>query len=611
MLPKLTDVALEEWLLSFERMATVHNWPIEIFVSIIAPHFVGKMLRVYNSMPLQFATDYKQVKEALLRAFQQTAHTYRTNFRNSTKTSDQSYVDYAFNLTVGLDKWLGSRDALTNVERVKEVIVQEQLIEKLPTDLKTYASELKLEKVHDIAVALNNYTSLHKSLNTASQVPGISVTNVNTNFRSDVSKNTANNGSTAKKTFEKRSHSNEERSRSSRFKGKCFACNRYGHKSADCRVKDKQSKTDSFFDKRQKNFKQTDSNTDYYRNNSNNRNANYDSRSVHVVDTSLDVTVIDNSSINVDQTDTSMHNLITTIVAGHDILLNDSIKLDDFDDVHPLFKPFVKQIQLCDKDSNVLQLLALRDSAALQSLISESVPSSFYSFTGDYRLIKGVSGQEIKIPLVECNAHIPGLLSEIVQVGLVSSLPKGVSFLLSNDLWMKHKVCDDDDLFDNVITRSMSKPDNTYDIDISQLFDKQSVNSDDKTPDLDVADDPQVNDNISSNEKSPEVTPITSDYLNLISLDHLRLSKDQLIKLQQEDCKLVKLSQQVVNCPFPNKRSYFYVDDGVLMHARPVLKTDQVLRRVVIPRVLVDDVLRVTQCHDDATSGQNRLMQKY
>ena len=69
----------------------------------------------------------------------------------------------------------------------------------------------------------------------------------------------------------------------------------------------------------------------------------------------------------------------------------------------------------------------LRDTGALQSLVSSLIVNEHeLSFTGEKRLIRGVTGDVIAVPLVEVTID-SSLCSGTYLCGLVSTLPDGIA----------------------------------------------------------------------------------------------------------------------------------------------------------------------------------------
>ena len=93
----------------------------------------------------------------------------------------------------------------------------------------------------------------------------------------------------------------------------------------------------------------------------------------------------------------------------------------------------------------------LRDTGALQSLVSSCIINEHeLNFTGEKRLIRGITGDVIAVPLVEITVD-SSLCSGTYLCVLVSTLPEGIVLLVGNDL------CPDETITDvNVVTRSMT-----------------------------------------------------------------------------------------------------------------------------------------------------------
>ena len=79
--------------------------------------------------------------------------------------------------------------------------------------------------------------------------------------------------------------------------------------------------------------------------------------------------------------------------------------------------------------------MCIRDSTgALQLLVSQqSVSDCDYESTGEFHLIRGVTGETVSVPLV-CVTLQSSLCSGSFLYGLATSLPSGIDILLGNDL---------------------------------------------------------------------------------------------------------------------------------------------------------------------------------
>jgi len=75
----------------------------------------------------------------------------------------------------------------------------------------------------------------------------------------------------------------------------------------------------------------------------------------------------------------------------------------------------------------------LRDTGALQSLVcSRVLTDTDYTPMGEFRLIRGIIGDVISVPLVEVTLS-SSLCKGTFLCGLVSSLPEGIAVLVGNE----------------------------------------------------------------------------------------------------------------------------------------------------------------------------------
>jgi len=102
--------------------------------------------------------------------------------------------------------------------------------------------------------------------------------------------------------------------------------------------------------------------------------------------------------------------------------------------VHAKLAPFCVNAMLCTNKGTRRPVVLLRDSGALQSLVSKECPNAGdYVDTLEHRLIRGILEQPTEIPLVEVSVESDKLSGKIL-CGLIENLPRGVDFLIGNDL---------------------------------------------------------------------------------------------------------------------------------------------------------------------------------
>jgi len=123
--------------------------------------------------------------------------------------------------------------------------------------------------------------------------------------------------------------------------------------------------------------------------------------------------------------------------------------------VNPLFSTHWCTATLTSPDQSQRSLTVLRDSGSLQSLISrDKLSSPDYVDTGESRLIKGVIGDVVRVPLVEVDLQSQYGTGKYL-FGLVDRLPNDTfDALIGNDL--DPPMIDEVPVSVGVVTRSQT-----------------------------------------------------------------------------------------------------------------------------------------------------------
>ena len=264
-----------------------------------------------------------------------------------------------------------------------------------------------------------------------------------------------------------------------------------------------------------------------------------------------------------------------------------------------MFKPYCSAGCIVSDTGERTQLNILRDTAALQSLLSSrSVPLDALRQLDDVRWIRGISGNMMEIPLVEVWLE-SDFCNETVQVCLVDTIPDGVDFLFGNDLYCKfHADACDTDLSECVISRSMmrkssapaqtslsagvdSVSDNVALPDIHRLFGDNNTEVGSVVNDaVSSQSNASLSDNVSSNDDIVTNRPMHFGDIDLSSI----VSRDEFVTLQRNDVSLISLFDLTESEPFPDNRSYLFVKNGLLMR-REIPKSNHYIsfEQLVVP----------------------------
>ena len=85
LVPKFFESDVETFLISFEKVAELNNFPPEKYAAILQAHLTGKALKVFTELSVEECRDYPILKAALLQAYSVVPEVYRKRFRSLNK----------------------------------------------------------------------------------------------------------------------------------------------------------------------------------------------------------------------------------------------------------------------------------------------------------------------------------------------------------------------------------------------------------------------------------------------------------------------------------------------------------------------------------------------
>ena len=124
---------------------------------------VGKACEVYSAMSIEHSSQYDLVKKAVLKTYELVPEGYRQNFRNYKKVDKQTYTEFAHEKEALLDRWCASKKVAKDFEKLRQLILIEEVKACVPINIKTYIDEQKATMLHQAAVLADDYSLTHKS----------------------------------------------------------------------------------------------------------------------------------------------------------------------------------------------------------------------------------------------------------------------------------------------------------------------------------------------------------------------------------------------------------------------------------------------------------------
>ena len=113
---------IDSYIERFERHATLQNWDKSKWALQISSLLTGRALDVYARLSKDKATDYQEIKSALLKNYNLTEEGYRTKFRMTKPEDNENPEQFITRIGNYLDKLIQTA-AATNYNLLKTLIV--------------------------------------------------------------------------------------------------------------------------------------------------------------------------------------------------------------------------------------------------------------------------------------------------------------------------------------------------------------------------------------------------------------------------------------------------------------------------------------------------------
>ena len=159
LVPKFDEQEVDVFFRNFEDMASHMKWPLEQWVWLVKPKFIGKAATVVGSLVGEL--NYGVIKKAILDAYAVTSEGYRQQFRNFVKPHDKTWTEFACDKLRLFKKWLKSEN-ITDFDKLVNLMVTEEFKRRLPQNIMMYISDKEESDLKKAAILADNYSLIHK-----------------------------------------------------------------------------------------------------------------------------------------------------------------------------------------------------------------------------------------------------------------------------------------------------------------------------------------------------------------------------------------------------------------------------------------------------------------
>lgn len=240
---KLTDSDdIHNWLDAFQMQAEHQEIRQKEWAILIAPLLSGTASQAWGFLTIDERSDWKVVRETILKAYRLSPDYYRNKFNNTKKTYKGTYTEFGNKLMQNLRRWLEPSDVLMKNAEYIQHLEKHALNQMLETErdeaIYDKLQELEGKPLSKICELVDDFARHHQSWRSGDYYGRESGRKGSKkNDRKD--DNPCDSGSGAKKDVDK-----EKDGKSSGTYGECWNCGNYGHRSFECKKPKKDRKPD-------------------------------------------------------------------------------------------------------------------------------------------------------------------------------------------------------------------------------------------------------------------------------------------------------------------------------------------------------------------------------
>ena len=152
---------LDSYIRRFERFSTAAGWPEADWAVSLSTLLTGRALEVYSRLPIDQASDYKQLKLALLKRYRLTEDGFREKFKLARPEAGETYAQFADRLKDYHTRWIELAGVDKEYDSLVNLIVREQVISGCSRDLAVFLRERRPTTVKEMTTLADQYTLAH------------------------------------------------------------------------------------------------------------------------------------------------------------------------------------------------------------------------------------------------------------------------------------------------------------------------------------------------------------------------------------------------------------------------------------------------------------------
>jgi len=162
LVPKFSENDVETFLISFEKIAELNNFPPGKYAAILQAYLIRKDLKVFTELSVEECRDYPTPKAALLQAYSVVPQGDLKRFHNLNKSHIETYSEFAFRLSTQFTRWLESEGAYSDVELLRDLMQREQFRSNLDSELRVWLIDQMPKNLSEAVRLADQYVAVWK-----------------------------------------------------------------------------------------------------------------------------------------------------------------------------------------------------------------------------------------------------------------------------------------------------------------------------------------------------------------------------------------------------------------------------------------------------------------
>jgi len=164
LVPKFSENDVETFLISFEKVAELNNFPPDKYAAILQAHLTGKALKVFTELSVEECRDYLLLKLLCFRRTQLFLKSIGNASVTGNKNYTETYSEIAFHLSTQFTRWLESEGAYSDVEYLRDLMPREQFQSDLDSELRVWLIAHKPKNLSEAARLADQYVPVRKAI---------------------------------------------------------------------------------------------------------------------------------------------------------------------------------------------------------------------------------------------------------------------------------------------------------------------------------------------------------------------------------------------------------------------------------------------------------------